>query len=178
MTIDNNEKIDILKISLEERYLSIHKIRDRVESVSLWTLAAFVSAGGWLIQSDIILSSTERILSVLGVVMVLVVIRFSYLSDLEIGFKRQLQVASEIEETLGLYTPGMFNDKASSIYPEGWKKSGTTSGNGNYFKSTNSLLYAGTIFLVAVILLKCSPQNFNHKSQNDDFDSTVIFLNR
>ncbi len=178
MTINNNEKIDILKTSLEERYLSIHKIRDRVESVSLWTLGAFVSAGGWLIQSDITLSSTERILSVLGAVMVLVVIRFFYLSDLEIGFKRQLQVASEIEESLGLYTPGIFNDKESPIYPKEWRMSGTPTGGGNYFKSTNSLLYAGTIFLVAVILLKCSPQNFHHRSQSDHFDSTTIFLNR
>ena len=111
--------------------------------------------------------------------MVLVVIRFSYLSDLgKLVSNVNCKLLQRLKKLLVCTPLGMFNDKASSIYPEGWKKSGTTSGNGNYFKSTNSLLYAGTIFLVAVILLKCSPQNFNHKSQNDDFDSTVIFLNR
>ncbi len=151
--MNNDKKVEVLLSALAERYTSIHNIRERVQSIGLWVLGIFIGAGGWLIQGDISLNSSQKTIAVLGVLTTFIVIRFFFLRDLENGFKKQLQIASKIEDSLGMYTPGFFNETGTAIYPEEWKRSGTESGKGHFIDSTHILLYVGTIFLLVTIII-------------------------
>ena len=152
MQIDDNKKADVLLSALEERYGSIHKIRERVQSVGIWTLGLLLGAGGWLIQSEIVLTGLQKTLAILGITAAFVVLRFVYLGDLRKGFKGQQRAAVRLEKALGLFAPGAFNNSEEPIYPKSWEKSGTEEGDGKFFGSTYALLYVGVAFLIITIL--------------------------
>ncbi len=153
MQISPEKKEDILLVALQERYASIHKIRERVQSVGIWALGLMLAAGGWIIQSGIVLEGLEKILIVLFLITIFVILRFTYLKDLNTGFKGQQRTASALETELGFYTPGVFNETSVPLYPEKWQKAGTEEGEGRFFKTSYYLIYVGIIFLILVVLL-------------------------
>ena len=57
----NENQIGILISQLEERYRSIHIIRERAQNISLWVLGIFATAAGWLIQSKVELNNSKKI---------------------------------------------------------------------------------------------------------------------
>ena len=151
--MDENKKTDVLIAALEERYSSIHKIRDRVQSTGVWALGLLLGASGWLIQSEVYLTSTQKSLGILGVLAAFVALRFFYLEDLQKGFKAQQQTAAKLEKALGFFTPGFFDGSDKTLYPESWEHSGTDKGSGKFFDTTYMLLYIGFVFLILVIFL-------------------------
>jgi len=152
--LDNEKKVDILLSALGERYKSIHIIRDRMQSVCLWALGILFATGGWLIQSNIILTCLQKGVYITGILFAFAILRFSYLADLYSGFKSQQRVAVHIERTLGMFTPDAFNNSTETIYPKSWENAGTKTGYGKFFHTTYMLLYAGVAFLILTILLK------------------------
>lgn len=151
------ENVSILTSALEERYKSIHTIRERVQSVGIWAIGIMSGAGGWLLQSDIDLSFFQKSIYVMGVIVAYRILRFHYLADLNKGFKSQQKVAARIEKTLGLFTPGVFDNEEIAIYPKGWENAGKEEGEGNFFLTTHTLLFLGVIFLIiAIIFSGCS----------------------
>lgn len=153
MNISNEKKIDILLIALKERYDSIHKIRDRVQTVGIWTLGLLSAASGWIIQDDKVLSVPEKTLFIAGILVAFILFRFFYLEDLKKGFRGQQRIAADLEKALGFYEKKLFNDNDTTLYPESWAKAGTEEGEGRFFSATQSLLWAGVIFLILSILL-------------------------
>lgn len=152
MTITNDQKVEILLHALEERYKSIHIIRERVQNISLWILGLFVTAGGWLLQSNANLESDEKIFFGAIILISVIVLRIFYLNDLEKGFKAQQRIQAKIEDTLGLCTPGIFTQE--SIYPKEWATAGTKKGKGNFFFHNYLLIYFGTAILLVSIWFK------------------------
>lgn len=150
--ITHEQKVQILLNALEERYKSIHTIRDRVQNVSLWVLGLFVTAGGWLLQSDNTFLVKEKIFFGLVILVSVIVLRVFYLNDLEKGFKAQQRIQAKIEDALGLCTPGVFVD--GSIYPKEWSASGTKNGKGNFFFHNYLLIYIGTAILLLCIFFR------------------------
>ncbi len=150
---ENEQKIPILISALEERYKSIHAIRDRVQSMSLWILGILAAASGWLLTTETAITSHQKLFFILGGIIIFILIRFSYLEDLNKGFKAQQQAATRAEKSLGLYEEGVFNDEAESIYPKGWQNAGKMDGAGKFFETSYSLIYAGFAFLLLAILL-------------------------
>ena len=150
--INNDNKTDILLAALDERYKSIHAIRERVQSIGVWALGILFGTGGWLIQSGVALSSFEKGIYLFGVVVAFIVLRFYYLEDLCKGFKNQLRITARLEKTLGLFSPNFFDSSDTPIYPKEWEKSGTQEGNGNFFYASYLLIYVGIVFLVIAIL--------------------------
>jgi hypothetical protein len=65
--INMAEKVDILISALEERYKALHIIRERVQNVGVWLLGIFLASGGWLLQNDVVLSSLQQIVYMLGI---------------------------------------------------------------------------------------------------------------
>jgi hypothetical protein len=153
MTIDDNKKVDVLLSALEERYSSIHKIRERVQSIGLWALGLLLGAGGWLMQSDIILSTLRKIIAIVIIIGAVSFIRFIYLEDLRKGFNSQQKIAVRLEKALCLYSKGIFDDSDESIYPAKWARAGTEKSDGKFFDSTYGLLYIGVAFILINILL-------------------------
>ncbi|MES2622937.1 MAG: hypothetical protein V4576_00855 [Patescibacteria group bacterium] len=152
-TVNNEKKVDILISALEERYDSIHRIRDRVQTTSVWILGILTSISGWLIQSKVSLTCSEKCIYIIGLAIVFCLIRFVYFKDLNKGFKGQQKMAAKLESALGFYEPKYFMDDVNSIYPKTWVNAGTENGEGKFFQSTYYLIYAGFVFLFIALLL-------------------------
>ncbi|MCX5726884.1 MAG: hypothetical protein NT030_06925 [Candidatus Saganbacteria bacterium] len=153
MKIDDNKKVDVLLSALEERYNSIHKIRERVQSIGIWALGLLLGAGGWLMQSNIILTAWQKAIAILVIIGAFAFLRFDYLNDLRRGFNGQQQVAVRLERALCLYTQGIYDDSDEPIYPKSWEGAGMEISDGKFFDSTCNLLYVGVAFLLITILL-------------------------
>lgn len=162
MEIPTEKKVDILLTALEERYASIHRIRDRVQSIGIWALGLLLGAGGWVLQNGSTLTCSQKTLSVLGVVSAFIVLRFVYLEDLRNGFRGQQRAMVRLEEVLGFFTPGVFDKSDGAVYPEKWKHSGSQDGDGKFFDTTYALLYVGVAFLILTILFSVSFPQYLH----------------
>lgn len=167
MNISEKEKVDILLSAVEERYNAMHKIRERVQSIGLWSLGILFSAGGWIIENKVSFNLAQTAIIVIGILIASGILRFIYLEDLHRGFRGQQRVAARIEKSLGLFKPKIFDESEDPIYPPSWEKSGTHESDGKFFYTTYILLYMGVIFLVIAILLNGhilnhSPSKYNH----------------
>lgn len=151
--LSDDKKVEVLLAALNERYESLRAIRERVQSVGIWALGIFVAAGGAVIGNAVSLTIAQKALYIVGIVLAVIALRFKYLADLSAGFKNQQRVAARLEQALGLYTPGVLDDRSDSVYPSEWKQAGTIRGGGRFFRSTHLLLYVGVTFFIASILL-------------------------
>ena len=153
ITLDDSQKVEILKVALEERYRSIHAIRERVQSMCIWSMGLLLAAMGWLIQGNFILNTEQKILYSLFILIIFSIIRFSYLRDLSRGFSGQQKAAAHIEKMLGLYQQDLYI-QGETVYPIGWENAGNDTGKGNFFRTSFYLLYAGVVLVIVVMCLK------------------------
>jgi len=151
-----NNETELLLFALKERYESMHKIRERAQSVGFWSLGLFLSASVWFFKNGFAFNGSQKIFIIIGLSLGFYVLKDVYLRDLLKGFKNQQIIAVKIEDKLGYYSILKEKGSIKSIYPINWKKSGTEEGNGHYFDSTFSLLYVGFIFLLLSIFLSGS----------------------
>jgi hypothetical protein len=149
MEISEQDKVKILLTLLERRYEGIEKIRERVYSISIWTLGIFLGAAGLIVQGNIQLDLAAKIFLAIAEAFALMAILF-YIKDLERGFRNQFQVAVQIEQILGLGKPGFFNQEGE-LYPSEWAQAGTKLGKGRFFRNTYLLLYLGAAILLFAI---------------------------
>lgn len=153
LTLTSEQKVEVLLHALSERYHAIHNIRDRVQNVCIWTLGLFITAGGWLLQSNSSLDNIDKILFTTMIVITIVVIRYFYLGDLEKGFRTQQQIQAKLEDTLGLCEPGIF--RQDELYPKEWAQAGSKNGKGNFFLHNYYLIYLGaTLFIICIWMAK------------------------
>lgn len=153
MKIQEDQKVNILMNALDERYKSIHIIRERVQTVSIWILGILIGASGWLFQSNICFSLYHKLFSVILLFIVWATLRWFYFNDLKKGFSTQMRVATKIEDSLGLFDEKIYTESEDSIYPKSWKKSGQKGCEGKFFDNAYSLLIVGFGILSFVILL-------------------------
>jgi len=153
MKITEDKKIDVLMKALDERYKSIHTIRERVQTVSIWILGILIGASGWLFQSNICFSINDKFFSVVILLIIWATLRWFYFNDLQKGFNSQMRVAAKIEDSLGLFDEKIYSDSEDSIYPKSWKKSGQKGCEGKFFDNSHNLLIVGFGILSFVILL-------------------------
>lgn len=151
--ITSDQKIEILKSILEEKYETLRTIRTRVQEICLWSLGIIVGASAWLIQSDLYLDIGEKILFIFIGIAIFIILRFVYFKDLEKGFKSQQKALVKIETALKLYEPGVYLD-GQSVYDDSWINAGTEKGEGNFFKVNYYLLLLGLVIFVLVLLTK------------------------
>lgn len=153
MKINEEQKINILMHALDERYKSIHTIRERAQTVSIWILGIMLGVAGWIFQSNVRFSLYQKIFSVILLLIVWVTLRWFYFSDLHKGFNSQRRVAANIEDALGLFDENIYTESDESVYPKTWKKSGQKGSEGKFFENTYNLLIIGFGILSFVILL-------------------------
>jgi len=151
--INDDKKIDILISALNERYQSMHNIRDRVQNTGIWILGILGSIGGWLIQSDIHILFVNKIIYLLTLFVIYHAIIFHYLEDLNKGFKGQQKMAVKIEKILCFFNKNFFSKEDGSLYPESWENAGTEKGEGKFFETTYLLINIGFILISIAILL-------------------------
>lgn len=149
---DDGLKVTILISALSERYTSLREIRKRVQETGIWCLGILLAVSAWMISATSPLTLAQRAVYIIGVLLGVAAIRHLYLDDLRTGFKSQQKTAAEIENTLGLFSPGVFDGNA--IYPREWKHAGTPKGDGKFFETTYNLIYLGAVFAIFTILAK------------------------
>ncbi len=146
---DNTE---VLLFALKERYESQHKIRDRVQSIGIWSLGLLLAASGWLMQEETILTFYQKLFMGLGVIVGFIILRYVYLADLYKGFCSQQRVAVRLEKILGFYTKGVYDNSNKTIFPKEWISAGYSNSGGKFFDSTYLFLFIGGVFLVLAII--------------------------
>jgi hypothetical protein len=149
MEISEQDKVKILLAQLDRRYDGIEKIRERVYSISIWTLGIFLGAAGLIVQGNVQLDWPAKIFLAIAEAFALVAILF-YIKDLERGFRNQFQVVVQIEQILGLGKQGFFAPE-EELYPSEWAQTGTKLGKGRFFRNTYLLLYLGAVILLFAI---------------------------
>lgn len=150
MKIAREAKTQVLLEALKERYQALHKIRERVQNTSYWTLGFLITASGWIIQSSTLSLNQKSFITFL-ILAGYMLVRFMYLPDLLKGFQSQQKVTVRIEKALGLFNKNLFTDEKEAIYPESWKKSGNTDGEGKYFITNYRMIDIGVlVFLIAL----------------------------
>ena len=149
MEISEKDKVQILLAQLERRYDAIEKIRERVYSISIWTLGIFLGAAGLVVQGNIQLGLLAKIFLAIAGGFALVAILF-YIKDLEKGFRSQFQVVVQIEMLLGFGKQGFFAPE-EELYPSEWAQAGTKLGRGRFFRNTYLLLCLGAVILLVAI---------------------------
>ena len=153
MKIHEDKKVDILLNALDERYKSIHTIRERVQSVSIWILGILIAASSWLFQSSICFSMYHKFFSIILLLIIWATLRWFYFKDLQNGFNSQMRVTAKIEDSLGLFDGKIYSESEDSLYPKSWKKAGQKDCEGKFFDNTHNLLIIGFGILSFVILL-------------------------
>lgn len=112
--IQKEKEIDILLFALQERYNSIHTIRDRIQSISLWLLWIILWVSWWIVQKNISFYCNEKTIVII-LTICLALIFYWYFEDLKKWVNKQREITAKIEENL------WFFDWDESIYPKKWK---------------------------------------------------------
>ncbi len=171
MEIPEDKKIEILLAVLKERYDSIHKIRDRVQSSGTWILGILLASSGWLLQVEREFSTLEKAVFILGTLAAFLVFNNVFLADLRKGFRAQQRAAVVTERALGLYEKKLFTREDISVYPDSWQSSGMENSDGKFFGTVRNLLLVGTIFLIGAILLS-GVERDNHHEKHRGYTAT------
>ncbi|OGI10759.1 MAG: hypothetical protein A3I68_01635 [Candidatus Melainabacteria bacterium RIFCSPLOWO2_02_FULL_35_15] len=152
MKINDEQKVSVLMQALEERYRSIHAIRERVQTVSIWILGILLGTSGWLFQSNIRFDMWYQKLFLIVLLFILWgTLRWFYFNDLQKGFNTQRQVAATVEDLLGLFNKNVYGS-VEPIYPKEWKSSGEKGSEGKFFDNTYNLIVVGFGVLSLVIV--------------------------
>jgi hypothetical protein len=133
----------ILLAALQERYNSIHIIRERVQNMSLRIMGILFWSSGWIIQSNICLSLCEIIFAVIATGVLRFILK-EYFKDLKKWFENQRDVAARLEIKLGFYSG------STSLYPVDRK----TPKSGKFFEKNWRLVnYGFIIFIISLLTL-------------------------
>lgn len=122
----------MLIAALQERYQALRTIRDRVQSIGVWAPGLLIGAGGWVVQTGETLTDPDRLLSIVGVLGAVGVLRLVYLAELQMGFSAQRRTAARLEAALGLYETGVFDRREAPIYQASWADAGKDEGRGGF----------------------------------------------
>jgi len=141
--MNNEYKISILISGLEERYKSIHVIRNRVHTTSIWLLWILLWTSWWIVKTNIIFNCYEKAYFIVLVFLAWLFILFFYYFDLEKGFASQRKIAWKLEKELWFY------DKGNLIYPKSWE----TWWKWNFFRNNYILIWFWFITLLGAIFI-------------------------
>ncbi|MBU1119171.1 hypothetical protein KKH43_04795 [Patescibacteria group bacterium] len=142
---------DILLKALDERYKSIHIIRERIQTVVLWILGLLITGSAWVYQSDVYFDLLGMLSLFLVIICIWISIWKFYFYDLEKGFNSQRKIAAKIEEALGFYKKKHFSESEESMYPIEWKNSGKKNCEGKFMRNTYYLIALGFILSMLAI---------------------------
>ena len=149
--MEEQNKIQILLATAEERNKAIHIMRERVQKTCIGVMGIFFVMAGWFIKDGTALTTTQKWFMIGAIVVAALATHFLYLRDIFRGFQGQQRVLARIEDSLKLYEPKVYDNKNSGLFDTSWKKAGTDNGKGKFFRNNYLLLYIGAIMLIISI---------------------------
>jgi len=111
MKIPDEKKIDVLSAQLQERYASLHKMRDRSMQFVLWVLGLGLGLA-WLSINQVVFTSAQK-LAVTGLLVVMGIVAFVFVRAIARGFNANREAMIRIEGALCLYD----NDCYGTVEP-------------------------------------------------------------
>jgi len=93
---------DILMFQLQERYHSMHVMRERIQTLSLRIMWILLWVSWWLTQNKLTFDCCERNVAIL-LTCILFGIFIDYFADLKKGFNKQMNIAKRLESELWLF---------------------------------------------------------------------------
>lgn len=149
--MEEQNKIQILLATAEERNKAIHIMRERVQKTCIGVMGIFYVMAGWFIKGGMDLTTIQKGFLTVAIIVAVPSIHFLYLRDIFRGFQGQQRVLARIEDALKLYEPKVYDNKNSGLFDSSWKKAGTDNGKGNFFRNNYLLLYIGAAVLTISI---------------------------
>lgn len=150
MKFTNQQKFQILLSAAEERYKSIHLMRERVHKISVWAVGIFLVMVGWIGKQGAdfsVILSTLITVAVLGALVSICL----YIRDIEKGFKNNFWILTKVESLLGLYKSDFFDNSENSLYPKEWSK--VENRPGKFFKYSYLIVFLGACIVIAEVWL-------------------------
>ena len=148
MKINEDNKIDILRDLLKERYEASHKMRDRSLKFAIWVLG-FGIALIWILLSGLSLGLVQKIILTIFVVIVGFLTGI-FLKSIDKGFVNNRKVMIRIEEALGCYENGVYVENGP-LFPNEYKD--LSKKNTAHFTSIYYWLVVMGLVLISVIWL-------------------------
>ncbi len=146
----SEHKLRILLSAAEERYKSIHLMRERVYKISIWAVGIFLVVVGWIAKEGSEFLVMQKVFITIAVLLASGSVYF-YIRDIKKGFDSNFAVLTRIERLLGLYEPGFFNGAEGGLYPEEWGR--TKDRPGKFFKYTYLILWTGALIVLFEVWL-------------------------
>lgn len=119
MQIHESDKVNILLNLLNERYNASHKMRERSLNFAIWILGFVVVSIGWLLLNGARLTASQGC-ALTVIVIVIGIITFWFLQAIKKGFDKNMEVMINIEQALGCYKQGLYND-SKALFPNEYK---------------------------------------------------------
>jgi hypothetical protein len=121
VSLTEEQKFQVLRDQLAERYQAAHLIRERGTKFTLWISGLGIGLA-WLLVQQVQLGFTQK-LSLTGFILSLSVAAWVLLRGQAAGLSNTLKRQARLEEALGLYTTSS-NKDGEAILPESYRKAG------------------------------------------------------
>jgi len=115
MEIPDQKKIDVLSAQLQERYSSLHKMRERSMQFVLWILG-FGFGLAWLSINEVVFTRSQQ-WAVTVLLVVTALVAFGFVFAIERGFKANRETAIRIETALGLFEADGYGTEEAILPP-------------------------------------------------------------
>jgi len=153
--IEDEQRLQILLSAAEERYKSIHLMRERVYKFSTWAIGVLLVVVGWIAKAGTDICFSQRVFITLAILAASGSISL-YIRDIRKGFDSNFSVLVKIERLLGFFTPGFFGDSDKSLYPEKWsreKRRGEKRRPGKFFNHTYLIIWVCVVIALFTVWL-------------------------
>jgi len=145
--LTKEQRYEVLREQLTERYQAAHLIRERGTQFTLWISGMGIGLA-WLLIQEVELGLTQKI-SMTGFVFALAVAAWILLKAQAQGLSNTLQRQARLEEALGLFSKGP-DGTMEPILPESYKKAGRRSPWTKHYKGLVVWLILLVISLVSL----------------------------
>jgi len=119
MTINENQKINILLSLLNERYNASHQMRDRSLKFAIWVIGFVIIAIPWLLLNRELLTSCVK-WSFTFIILIIGFFSYWFLIAINIGFNRNWDLLTKIEKALGCYEKSVYIE-SEQLFPKEYK---------------------------------------------------------
>ncbi|MBW2557412.1 MAG: hypothetical protein JRD69_01005 [Deltaproteobacteria bacterium] len=126
ISLNDDHKVQVLLVELQERYNASHKMRERSTKFTLW-LSGMAIGLAWLLICREEFPLTQRIALTL-LIAALFVGTFVFIMGLRKGFQKNREAIIRSERALGMYDPGVYL-KETTLLPAEYNKTSTRWGD-------------------------------------------------
>jgi len=163
MQLEDDQKIQVLHIQLQERYAAAHKMRERSTQFTIW-LSGMAVGLAWLLISHNALVFSQRLALTL-LIATLFIGAGIFILGLRKGFQSNRIAMIKCERTLGMYETGIYLQE-DSLLPAEYEK---TKGKWNDHFSTLCVWLCFVVLSLLILVWTCPEK----RGSNDNSEKKI-----